>query len=67
MRLLSNSSSRFFGPPLVPSSSSQGRLLLLTSTNRLGRAIDRARLLTVKRPGAGPGKQARISGQLEIL
>ena len=42
-------------------------LLLLTRTNRLGRAIDRARLLTVERPGADPGKQARISGQLEIL
>ncbi len=41
--------------------------LLLTRTNRLGRAIDRARLLTVERPGADPGKQARISGQLEIL
>jgi len=42
-------------------------LLLLTRTNRLGRAIGRARLLTVERPGADPGKQARISGQLEIL
>ena len=67
MRLLSNSSSRFFGPPLVPSASSQGRLLLLTGTNRLGRAIDRARLLTLERPGTDPGKQARISGQREIL
>ena len=42
-------------------------LLLLTITNRLGRAIDRARLLAVERPGADPGRQARISGQLEIL
>ena len=42
-------------------------LLLLTITNRLGRAIDRARLLAVERPGADPGRQARISWQLEIL
>ena len=42
-------------------------LLLLTITSRLGRAIDRARLLAVERPGADPGRQARISGQLEIL
>jgi len=42
-------------------------LLPLTRTNRLGRAIDRARLLTLERPGTDPGQQARISGQREIL
>ena len=42
-------------------------LLVLTMTNRLGRAIDRARLLTVQLPNAGPAARPAIQGQLRIL
>lgn len=42
-------------------------LLLLTMTNRLGRAIDRARLLAHELPGAPEGARARIKAQLQIL
>jgi len=42
-------------------------LLLLTMTNRLGRAIDRARQLAGERASASAAKHARLSAQLEVL
>ena len=42
-------------------------LLLLTMTNRLGRVIDRARILSREVPGAGDARDARISAQLQVL
>ena len=42
-------------------------LILLTTTNRLGRTIDRVRILVALRPGAGDTKRVRVSAQLEIL
>ncbi len=42
-------------------------LLLLTMTNRLGRAIDRARLLAGELSEAAGNKQEKIAAQLEIL
>jgi hypothetical protein len=42
-------------------------LLLLTMTNRLGRAIDRARSLAGELPEAAEKKREKISAQLEIL
>jgi hypothetical protein len=42
-------------------------LLLLSMTNRLGRAIDRARILSAELPGADEAGQARLERQLEIL
>jgi hypothetical protein len=42
-------------------------LLVLTMTNRIGRAIDRARLLTMQLPNAGPTGRSAIQGQLRIL
>ena len=42
-------------------------LLLLSMTNRLGRTIDRARLLAKELPAAGETEQAKISAQLQVL
>jgi hypothetical protein len=42
-------------------------LLLLTMTNRLGRAIDRARLLSREMATAAAPQRAKAAGQLEIL
>lgn len=42
-------------------------LLLLTMTNRLGRAIDRARILAAELPTAGDASRRVIEGQLRIL
>jgi len=42
-------------------------LLLLTMTNRLGRILDRTRLLARDRREAGGDEARRISAQLEIL
>ena len=42
-------------------------LLLLTMTNRLGRAIDRARLLAAQLPKAEGASRHAIKGQLHIL
>jgi hypothetical protein len=42
-------------------------LLLLTMTNRLGRAIDRARILAAELPTAGDASRRAIEGQLRIL
>jgi hypothetical protein len=42
-------------------------LLLLSMTNRLGRTIDRARLLAKELPAAGKTEQAKISAQLQVL
>jgi hypothetical protein len=42
-------------------------LILLTTTNRLGRTIDRVRTLTAELPTAMGKKHARISAQLTIL
>jgi hypothetical protein len=42
-------------------------LILLTTTNRLGRTIDRVRILVAVLSGAGETKRARVSAQLEIL
>ena len=42
-------------------------LLLLSMTNRLGRVIDRSRLLAESFRKAGPGDQSRLSSQLKIL
>ena len=42
-------------------------LLLLTMTNRLGRAIDRARILASELPGASEAARPAIEGQLHIL
>ena len=42
-------------------------LLLLTMTNRLGRAIDRARILSRELPTQSETARRRIQAQLEIL
>lgn len=42
-------------------------LVLLTMTNRLGRTIDRVRILTGILPTAAENKHAKISAQLRIL
>jgi hypothetical protein len=42
-------------------------LLLLTMTNRLGRAIDRARILAGEIQNADDVKRVKIAGQLQIL
>ncbi|MBZ5553511.1 MAG: DUF2721 domain-containing protein [Acidobacteriia bacterium] len=42
-------------------------LLLLTMTNRLGRAIDRARILSAELPTATGDNRAKIVAQLRIL
>jgi hypothetical protein len=42
-------------------------LLLLTMTNRLGRAIDRARILAAELPTAGDASRRVIERQLRIL
>ena len=42
-------------------------LLLLTMTNRLGHAIDRARALASQLPTSDENKQAKVSAQLQIL
>ena len=42
-------------------------LLLLTMTNRLGRILDRTRLLVRERRAAGGDEGRLISAQLEIL
>ena len=42
-------------------------LLLLTMTNRLGRIIDRARLLAVEYPQLSPSERERKAAQLAIL
>jgi len=42
-------------------------LLLLSMTNRLGRVIDRSRLLAESLRKAGPGDQPRFASQLKIL
>jgi hypothetical protein len=42
-------------------------LLLLSMTNRLGRVIDRSRLLAESLRKADAGDQARLSSQLKIL
>ncbi len=42
-------------------------LLLLSMTNRLGRAIDRARQLTDAHRNGTEGDRVRIKGQLDIL
>lgn len=42
-------------------------LLLLTMTNRLGRAIDRARILAVELPTASDASRLALEGQLRIL
>ena len=42
-------------------------LLLLSMTNRFGRAIDRARLLAPMLDTAGPNDRARVLAQIEIL
>jgi Cu/Ag efflux pump CusA len=42
-------------------------LVLLTMTNRLGRTIDRVRILTAILPAATENKQSGISAQLRIL
>jgi len=42
-------------------------LLLLSMTNRLGRAIDRARILAVALPTASEPARSGIKGQLRIL
>jgi len=42
-------------------------LILLTMTNRLGRTIDRVRILTAELPTATENKSAKISAQLTIL
>jgi hypothetical protein len=42
-------------------------LLLLSMTNRLGRAIDRARILHQELPGEGSADQNRTRAQLRIL
>jgi hypothetical protein len=42
-------------------------LVLLTMTNRLGRTIDRSRILTAELPTASEGKQDKMSSQLRIL
>ena len=42
-------------------------LILLTTTNRLGRTIDRVRILIAVLPTVTDKKRARVSAQLEIL
>ena len=42
-------------------------LLLLTMTNRLGRVIDRARILAGQHPSATADRQAKVKAQLHIL
>ncbi|MEW5975985.1 MAG: DUF2721 domain-containing protein [Acidobacteriota bacterium] len=42
-------------------------LLLLTMTNRLGRAIDRSRILAAQLPTADVARQERVSAQLRVL
>jgi len=42
-------------------------LILLTTTNRLGRTIDRVRILIAMIPNAAETKRAKISAQLAIL
>jgi Na+/melibiose symporter-like transporter len=42
-------------------------LLLLGMTNRLGRAIDRARILARELPAATEAEQEKVSAQLQIL
>jgi hypothetical protein len=42
-------------------------LLLLTMTNRLGRAIDRARLIGAARGESGPAERPALDAQLRIL
>jgi len=42
-------------------------LVLLTMTNRLGRTIDRSRILTAEISTAAAGRQAKMSAQLLIL
>ncbi len=42
-------------------------LLLLTLTGRLGRIVDRARLLADRRPGASAPERAGIEAQLTVL
>jgi Na+/melibiose symporter-like transporter len=42
-------------------------LVLLTMTNRLGRTIDRVRILTAVLPAATESKRAKVSAQLRIL
>ena len=42
-------------------------LILLTTTNRLGRTIDRVRILTAVLPTAAENKLAGVSAQLRIL
>jgi hypothetical protein len=42
-------------------------LLVLTMTNRIGRAIDRARILAAQLPNADPAGRSAIQGQLRIL
>ncbi len=42
-------------------------LLLLTMTNRLGRTIDRARLLAREIPAAGDANLAVVTAQLRVL
>lgn len=42
-------------------------LLLLTMTNRLGRVIDRARLMAKDRLSSSETEHAKISAQLEVL
>ena len=42
-------------------------LILLTTTNRLGRTIDRVRILTAELPTVTENKRAKISAQLAIL
>jgi len=42
-------------------------LILLTTTNRLGRTIDRVRILTAELPTAPESKRPKIAAQLAIL
>ena len=42
-------------------------LLLLTMTNRLGRTIDRVRLLAKELAAAGENERTKISAQLQVL
>ena len=46
---------------------SGGGLLLLSMTNRLGRVIDRSRLIVEARRKAPEAERARFSSQLEVL
>jgi Cu/Ag efflux pump CusA len=42
-------------------------LLLLTMTNRLGRVIDRARILAAQPPAVADTRQTKVEAQLQIL